>query len=373
MAGDAHVLMEEELMRHFTRRGAAALCLVSLASLSGVCPAGPLNPPAGPVASTYKTLREVEPRTPVQSLPGSATALHVITQPGSYYLTGNIAGVPGKHGIEVRSDDVTLDLGGFALTGAAGSLNGVDVPNVRKNLDIRNGTVRGWGGDGIDAANALNSIVSFIRAFDNGAAGVFVGVGGMIRDCVARDNGTDGVIALDGATLVACTATGNTGTGIRVTNGCTISQCTGMGNTGNGFVGIFGNSYHACSAKANGVDGFAVNDGNTIDTCTVKENGQDGIQVSRGNVVTNNSSTVNAFTGPGAGIRALSIENRIEANNLIENTWGLRIESPGNLIIRNSASRNTTNYSIVPGNRNAQIIAPGEDFVSTDPCANFVF
>jgi len=32
----------------------------------GLLFAGPLNPPAGPVTSTYKTLSEIEPRTNVQ-------------------------------------------------------------------------------------------------------------------------------------------------------------------------------------------------------------------------------------------------------------------------------------------------------------------
>jgi len=57
--------------------------------------AGDLNPPPGPVASTMKTLSEVEPRIAVNSIntPGDADSLFKITQPGSYYLTGNITGV----------------------------------------------------------------------------------------------------------------------------------------------------------------------------------------------------------------------------------------------------------------------------------------
>ena len=43
---------------------------------------GPLSPP-GPPAPTMKTLEQIEPRTPISSLP------YVITNGGSYYLTGN--------------------------------------------------------------------------------------------------------------------------------------------------------------------------------------------------------------------------------------------------------------------------------------------
>jgi len=65
--------------------------------------AGPLNPPAGPITSTHKTLTEVEPRIPISSTttPGDATSLYRISQPGSYYLTGNITGQAGKHGIYI--------------------------------------------------------------------------------------------------------------------------------------------------------------------------------------------------------------------------------------------------------------------------------
>src|SRR5881392_43776 len=94
---------------------------------AAVLHAGPLNPPAGPVASSYKTLTEVEPRTAISAAntPGDSDSLFKITQPGSYYLTGNIQGVSGKHGVEIAASGVTLDLNGFDLLGAPGSLDGV--------------------------------------------------------------------------------------------------------------------------------------------------------------------------------------------------------------------------------------------------------
>src|SRR5262245_43481489 len=74
--------------------------------------AGPLDPPPGPITPTHKTLTEVEPRVIVNSTntPGDADSLYKITLPGSYYLAGNITGVAGKHGIEIASSGVTLDL-----------------------------------------------------------------------------------------------------------------------------------------------------------------------------------------------------------------------------------------------------------------------
>jgi hypothetical protein len=85
---------------------------------------GSLTPPGTPTP-TMKTLDQVEARKIVNATntPGDATHLFIISTSGSYYLTGNITGVSGKHGIAISADNVTLDLNGFALVGP-GSLNG---------------------------------------------------------------------------------------------------------------------------------------------------------------------------------------------------------------------------------------------------------
>jgi hypothetical protein len=95
--------------RHFL--GTAAALVVPL--VSGVAQ-GPLVP-SGPPAPSMKTLAQVEPRTPITSLP------FTITNSGSYYLVGNLAGVAGQNGITVQAHSVTLDLAGFALSGGAGT------------------------------------------------------------------------------------------------------------------------------------------------------------------------------------------------------------------------------------------------------------
>ena len=127
------------------RKRMSLVCpVVSLTMLLGsnaTALAGDINPPPGPVGPTMKTLVEVEPRTPVQSLPGSATALHVISEPGSYYLTGNITGVSGKNGIEVASDNISIDLNGFALVGVAEALSAVAVLEPHHSLTVKNGSI----------------------------------------------------------------------------------------------------------------------------------------------------------------------------------------------------------------------------------------
>src|SRR5262245_41804718 len=103
-----------------------ALLALAVAAGAGASLAGPLDPPSGPVAPTMKPLDQVEPRTAINAVntPGDATAVFRITQPGSYYLTGNVAGVLNRSGIAVSAADVTIDLNGFAVLGAPGSLAG---------------------------------------------------------------------------------------------------------------------------------------------------------------------------------------------------------------------------------------------------------
>lgn len=95
--------------------------------------AGDLNPPAGPVAPTMKALDVVEPRTPV------STAPFVITEPGSYYLTGNLAPAAGP-AIEINAPGVTLDLAGFTIEGAPTQDHAVVVNAAR--VRVHNGVIR---------------------------------------------------------------------------------------------------------------------------------------------------------------------------------------------------------------------------------------
>jgi hypothetical protein len=145
----------------FDRRmllGAAGLA--GVAALTKMAQGGDLNPPPGPISPTMKPLDQIEPRIVVNSAntPGNATATFRITQPGSYYLTGNITGESGKNGIEIVASGVTLDLMGFDLAGVPGSLDGIRTAvNNLLNISILNGSVRNWGGEGINLRPFQNS------------------------------------------------------------------------------------------------------------------------------------------------------------------------------------------------------------------------
>src|SRR5437870_5205357 len=162
------------------------ICAAILVAGAWFVTAGDLNPPAGPVAPTMKTLTEIEPRIAINATntPGDSNSVFKITQPGSYYLTANITGVASKHGIEIVASGVTLDLNGFDLIGAPGSLDGVSVTTaiVQSNIAVVNGSVRAWGDKGIDLATsaAINCRVEGVLAAFNAGDGISTGAGSAV-------------------------------------------------------------------------------------------------------------------------------------------------------------------------------------------------
>jgi hypothetical protein len=166
-------------------RGRAAFCLAFLSALSALAQ-GPLSPPGAP-APTMKTLSQVEPRTPISSLP------FTITTSGSYYLTANLVSAAGANGITVQASGVTIDLHGFQLAGVAGSLNGVTVSSAQSGLTIFGGAVTGWGGVGVNAGNASGSQFNHLILSQNASHGLIAGTNGIVRDCVATANSGDGL------------------------------------------------------------------------------------------------------------------------------------------------------------------------------------
>lgn len=328
----------------------AAVSAGMLVLSAGWLVAGPLNPPPGPVTSTGKTLTEVEPRIAINATntPGDADSLFKIIQPGSYYLTGNITGVSGKHGIKIVSAGVSVDLNGFDLAGVPGSLDGVSVTaSGLPNIAVRNGSVRGWGDDGVDlgSVGSVNCTVENVLASVNGDLGIFVSAGSTVFRCSAYNNG---------------------GHGIRTSSGSLVSQCTAYNNTGSG---------------------IQVNTGSTVVGCVLRINTLDGINCPSQCLVRDNTCSSNGFSaGDGAGIHATGLDNRIEDNNCNSADRGIAVDSPGNVIVRNTCSGNSINWVIAAGNVFGPIMdrtSPGSAAVSgnsaasslgtTDANANFTY
>lgn len=378
----------------------ATLTLGTLALLvaPGLVFAGPLVPPPGPVTSTYKTLTEVEPRIAVSAAntPGDADSLFRITQPGSYYLAGNIAGAAGRHGVEIAASGVTLDLNGFDLSGVPGSLDGVFV-NVGSpaNIVVMNGSIRAWGGDGVDlqTAGAINSRVERVNSSGNGgngivvaastavdgcvcggnglngiatqsggvvsrcttranaARGIFVGNASSVSDCVAEFNMGIGIYTESGASVIGCTAQSNDSTGLLLNDGSTATNCAARMNGGDGISTSFAGTVIGCSATSNGGHGITLASHSLVSECTSRSNIGDGIRLVSGCVARGNACAANGSgAGDGAGIHAVGSDCLIEGNNCVTADRGIDVDAIGNIVIRNTCAGNTTNWTIVANN-----------------------
>jgi parallel beta-helix repeat protein len=347
---------------------ATALLLLAAVNLqhANLFAQGNLTPPGAP-APTMKSLAQIEPRTPIASLPAN------ISVSGSYYLTTNLAGISGQNGISVNASDVTIDLKGFTLSGVPGSVNGLLVSGSYTNILVRNGTLKNWGYRGLDAEASLNSQYLELRVSDNGDDGMDAGVNSTVIQCVAVNNFWRGIYAADGSVVQACTAADNGNTGISVNAGSTVSDCSSTYNVG-GFSAGTGSTVSRCSARGNDGDGIDANqativdctvqansmrgivatDGSTVSRCTARANSQDGMLIGTGCRVSDNTCQFNGYNDAGAGIRVYGNQNRIEGNHVVNNDFGIQIQATNNIIIRNSAQSNGTNYVFT----GAQIFGP---------------
>jgi hypothetical protein len=194
--------------RRFLLAGLGAAVAGSL--LSAKLQAGDLKPPPGPVAPTGKGLQQIydriartdqgiaEPRTPVESLPGSDNAVHLITPSGSYCLTQNLKGEARKHGIVIQAENVDLDICGFHLGGPLGSL--AAVMTAQQNVCVFDGSFIGWD-TGADFQLASRFVLWDLVSLNAARAGFLLGDRGQADDCDAY-NTTVGLSTTRERTLV---------------------------------------------------------------------------------------------------------------------------------------------------------------------------
>ena len=243
---------------------------------------GTLTPPGGP-AESMRTLTQIEPRTPISSLPFSITA------PGAYYLTRNVE--TAGDGITISSSQVTLDLNGFTLKGidpfssvglkleGAGELEQVVVKNghlvgfkdavAARHLNrsrLSDLTISAPGSSGIDIiANSasLSCDGNVIERCAISATG-FIGIrilcasggscdGNLIRDCTiakSQDDSIRIVASSDscaGNRIIDCSATQGgrilLSAGNGVLSGNLVDRCTVSGSSGQGILVSFGRDY----------------------------------------------------------------------------------------------------------------------------------
>lgn len=340
---------------------------------------GALTPP-GPPAPTMKTLDQVEARRPVNATntPGSSVSEFIINQPGSYYLTGNIA-TAKEVGIRIAASGVTLDLNGFEISfnGSFGAESGVEIRGARST--VKNGRISGFSAGvrnepgAFDAPGSATGTTLLQLTLAGNQHGVLMfSTGGRVEHCTAVNNSAG--ITTGAASLVRnCVASGNGagGTGISVGAGSNVAHCTASNNGGRGIAGESEATIESCTAVGNGQDGITVGDkgvvrsstanrngGTTgvlgtgikagiralITGCTADENRDDGIAAQGDSVIVNNRASLNGRGGAGAaaaGIHVTGAGSRIEGNHS-RDTTGIGIHATaGDVVIRNTAGNNS--------------------------------
>jgi len=105
----------------------------------------------------------------------------------TYRLTANLS-ISSGDCLIVAANSVTIDLNGFEISGNGTSDNGVtDGGSARKDIVVRDGTIRGFPVAGIALGLSTASLVDGLVLFDNGRA-VTVGAGGTVKNSTMHDN-----------------------------------------------------------------------------------------------------------------------------------------------------------------------------------------
>lgn len=316
----------------------AAAAIATLALTAALLTAGPLNPPPGAPTPTYKTLAQVEPRTPISAAP------FIIDAPGSYYLTGNIQTAPNAvYAIFIAASNVTLDLNGFTVQGGETAI--LLEGNPVSNITIRNGNVRGTTGSGIfvrltpgpghtvrnitlesitDAAILLGpeASVSDVR-ISNAGDGVLVGEASIITN-VSIDSPTRSGFTVGPASIIeGCTVLSSlgppafSGHGFSLAQGAAASNCVARSNAGPGFILEPGAIARHCTATDNLGGGFVLGSHARLDRCTSISNAAAPGVIVRSNTTgwTIERSTINANTN-GIAVGGISSQGAIRNNSI---------------------------------------------------------
>ena len=278
--------------------------LLSLLSLSATsllpAPAlsqGSLTPPGAP-APTMKSLAEIyaaiasvqtavtsaapaiaraETRVDVLTLPGTDLAHHRITQPGSYYLGGNLA-MSKTVGIAIVADDVTLDLNGFRISGVSGT--GVELAGGIRQTTIRNGAIDGLY-YGVSYASEIPPEKTWcdqLQVAGSFTTAIKVGNSARITRCSATSPyGSGGVTAGDGLCAETCVITKCGGNyALLANNGALVKNCVVYSNQVNTTCISLneGAVVQGCSLVGNGpgLYGIKTGSGSRILDCVVARN-----------------------------------------------------------------------------------------------------
>ncbi len=253
--------------------------------------------------------------------PGDTAGFPVtLSVAGAYRLTGNLvppAATGATSAITITANDVSIDLAGFRVVGPvtgcpaactpAGTGNGISAVS-RSNVSVRNGTIRGFGGNGI--ALGSEARIDRVQVAENGDDGIEAGSGAVISSCISRANGDDGIYlgTSSSGVLRGNVVHDNAGDGIDTGYGSTLAGNVVYENAGNGITTQSGSTVSDNVVSANGTplvdgDGIEVGADSHVLSNAVRANEAYGVQGGSGgtlafglsgNVISGNFAAVGA-------------------------------------------------------------------------------
>jgi len=270
-----------------------------------------------------------EVRTPISGLP------FTISRPGSYFLTGNLT-VGKKGSIDVKADNVTLDLNGFSIIGDGSKVNGISLDGTH-NVTVQNGTIRGFGAAGIFATSGDGHRMLQIRAINNGSGGIFVFASGtLISECMAWGNSSVGIATGSNSIIRSSIARNNQGNGISAETGSAVIGNSVYGNKGEYGISAGGSTVRENNVNDNADTGIFAGSSTLIGN-TVSGNGGWGIQALDGSTVLSNTVSMNnKGDAPEKGGISVGDDCQIRGNTVISNKRNnIHISGSDNLIEEN--------------------------------------
>ncbi len=239
---------------------------------------GTLTPPGAP-GPTMKSLDQIEPRTPILSLP------YNITNSGSYYLTGNLTNAGFGNGITISADDVTVDFSGFTLIGGPFTGRAIIAPSLHRHIVVRNGGVRKWGSSAVLLFNAQWCEIDHLQIIDAGATGLYLGDNSLVTGCTVTNTGAYGILAGVASRLNNCLVVAASNACFSLADKCTVQDSTArQAGLGNGFtLGSYCTVLHCSSFENHFGSGFQSVDDCVFTDCTASQNDYQGIQSGKRN------------------------------------------------------------------------------------------
>ncbi|MCH9651290.1 MAG: right-handed parallel beta-helix repeat-containing protein [Deltaproteobacteria bacterium] len=304
----------------------------------------------------------IQPGTIITNLPIT------ISESGFYYLIHNLTNTTvNADGITIDVDEVTLDLMGYTLYGGVvsgiNSDDGIFVSGDHDNITIRNGSVVGWHGDGINALQADFSIFQDLHVARNSGDGLVTDFNCLMSRITAVSNGLDGIEGDDGSVILHSTAQANGDNGIQTSEGCHVALSAAFDNETDGFDIASGSVVRNCSSTDNLVFGFDIALGSSIVDSVAYDNHSNGFDMASACVMQRNIASLNNGHGVRTfnnswirnskfhendldGIRISSTDSHVDQNNVTDNDQtGISVTSSGTIITRNVAAGNVTNYN----------------------------